>query len=126
MQHWFTWRKAIRGGLIAFGVLALVAGGYTAMRLAGIGPAGTLVASGRLKAKDRMIVADFETRTSDPGLAGSITEAFRIDWASRRWCGSSARRNSPPPWAACSATQPPRSPRRWPARSRPARAPRRW
>ncbi|MBP6670096.1 MAG: serine/threonine protein kinase, partial [Gemmatimonadales bacterium] len=77
MQHWFTWRKAIRGGLIAFGVLALVAGGYTAMRLAGIGPAGTLVASGRLKAKDRMIVADFENRTSDPGLAGSITEAFR-------------------------------------------------
>ncbi len=79
VQHWFTWRKAIRGGLIAFGVLAVVAGGYTVMRLAGIGPAGTLVASGRLKAKDRMIVADFENRTSDPGLAGSITEAFRID-----------------------------------------------
>ena len=46
-----------RGGYLAFG------GGperrvYTAMRLLGIGPVGTLVASGKLSARDKLIVAD--------------------------------------------------------------------
>ena len=49
------------------------------MRLLGIGPVGTLVASGRLSERDRLVVADFDNRTSDASLAGSITEAFRID-----------------------------------------------
>ena len=35
--------------------------------------------SGRLNAKDQLIVAEFENRTTDPGLGSSITEAFRID-----------------------------------------------
>jgi len=74
-----TWQKAIRGGVIAFAGLGIVAVIYTAMRLLGVGPVGTLVASGRLNAADRLIVADFENRTSDPTLASSITEAFRID-----------------------------------------------
>ena len=52
---------------------------YTAMRLLGIGPVGTLVASGRLSERDRLVVADFDNRTPDASLAGSVTEAFRID-----------------------------------------------
>jgi serine/threonine-protein kinase len=75
----FTWRKAIRGGMLAFAGLAVLAIVYTVMRLAGIGPVGTLVASGQLNATDRLLVADFENRTPDSALAGSITEAFRID-----------------------------------------------
>jgi len=75
----FTWKKAIQGGIMAFAALGVIAVIYTAMRLLGIGPVGTLVASGRLSAKDRLLVADFENRTTDPNLAGSITEAFRID-----------------------------------------------
>ncbi len=74
-----TWQKAIRGGVLAFAALGIVAVIYTAMRLLGIGPVGTLVASGQLSEKDRLIVADFENRTTDPGLGSSITEAFRID-----------------------------------------------
>ncbi len=74
-----TWQKAIRGGVLAFAGLGIVAVIYTAMRLLGVGPVGTLVASGRLNAKDRLIVADFENHTTDPGIASSITEAFRID-----------------------------------------------
>jgi len=74
-----TWQKAIRGGVLAFAALGIVAASYTAMRLLGIGPVGTLVASGRLNAKDQLVVADFENRTTDPNLAASITEAFRID-----------------------------------------------
>ncbi len=64
---------------MAFAALGVIAVIYTAMRLLGIGPVGTLVASGRLSEKDRLVVADFENRTADPNLAGSITEAFRID-----------------------------------------------
>ena len=54
---------------------------YTAMRLLGIGPVGTLVASGQLSERDRLIVADFENRTADSSLGTSVSEAFRIDLA---------------------------------------------
>jgi tRNA A-37 threonylcarbamoyl transferase component Bud32/tetratricopeptide (TPR) repeat protein len=77
----FTWRKAIRGGMLAFAGLAVLAIVYTVMRLTGIGPVGTLVAAGRLNEKDQILVADFENRTSDSSLGSSITEAFRIDLA---------------------------------------------
>ena len=79
LHRLFTWKKAIQGGIMAFAALGVIAVIYTAMRLLGIGPVGTLVASGRLSEKDRLVVADFENRTADPNLAGSITEAFRID-----------------------------------------------
>ncbi len=79
VSRWLTWRKAITGGAVAFGGLALVAGGYTAMRLLGIGPVGTLVASGVLKNRDRLILADFENRAADSTLGPSVTEAFRVD-----------------------------------------------
>ncbi len=45
IQALLTWRKAIRGGVIAFATLGVAAVAYTAMRLLGIGPVGTLVAS---------------------------------------------------------------------------------
>jgi tetratricopeptide (TPR) repeat protein len=79
LRRWFTWRKAIQGGILAFASLGVIAVVYTAMRLLGIGPVGTLVASGRLNEKDQLVVADFENRNADSSLAGSITEAFRID-----------------------------------------------
>ena len=81
LHGWLTWRKAIRGGVLAFAALGLAALVYTAMRVLGIGPVGTLVASGRLSERDRLVVADFDNRTSDSSLGQSITEAFRIDLA---------------------------------------------
>ena len=79
LPGWFTWRWAIRGGVLAFALLGVAAVVYTAMRLLGIGPVGTLVASGRLNEKDRLVVADFENRSADSSLGSSVTEAFRID-----------------------------------------------
>jgi tetratricopeptide (TPR) repeat protein len=76
---WVSWRKSIRGGLLAFGALAIIAALYTAMRLLGIGPVGTLVASGALKARDRLLVADFSNHSTDSTLGRSVTEAFRVD-----------------------------------------------
>ena len=81
VQRHITWKKSVRGGYLAFGVLALCAVVYTAMRLLGIGPVGTLVASGKLAARDKLIVADFANHTADSTLSQSVTEAFRIDIA---------------------------------------------
>ena len=75
----FNWRRAIIGGAVAFGVLAAVVGGYMTMRALGIGPVGTLVASGRLREHPRIILADFTDRTGDSTLAAAVTEAFRVD-----------------------------------------------
>lgn len=75
----FTWRKAALGGGLAFAGLALAAGAYTSMRLLGIGPVGTLVASGVLKNREPLVLADFENRAADSTLGPSVTEAFRVD-----------------------------------------------
>ncbi|MGH7656739.1 MAG: protein kinase domain-containing protein, partial [Gemmatimonadales bacterium] len=81
-RGWFTWRRAVMGGVVAFALLGIVAAGYTAMRLMGVGPVGTLVASGVLAREDRLIVAEFQNRSSaDSLLARSVTEALRIDLA---------------------------------------------
>ncbi|MBI4421738.1 MAG: tetratricopeptide repeat protein, partial [Gemmatimonadetes bacterium] len=77
----FTWRKAIIGGGLAFTALAVLTGGYMAMRAFGIGPVGTLVATGAIGERDPLVVADFENRTDDSTLGPSVTEAFRIDLA---------------------------------------------
>ncbi|MGD8727409.1 MAG: protein kinase, partial [Gemmatimonadales bacterium] len=81
LRRLFTWRRAAMGGGVAFGGLALVAAAYMAMRLIGIGPVGTLVATGVLEKRDVLILADFENRTADSSLGTSITEALRIDLA---------------------------------------------
>ncbi len=79
LERHFTWRRALWGGGLAFITLAVAAAGYTAMRLLGIGPVGTLVATGVLKDRDQIIIAEFDNRTPDSTLAPSITEALRID-----------------------------------------------
>ncbi len=73
----FTWRNAILGGVGAFALVGLVAGGYMAMRTLGIGPAGTLVAKGVLDERATILVSDFSS--SDSLLARAATEAMRID-----------------------------------------------
>ena len=81
VHHWFTWRRALLSGAGAFGLLGLGTAVYMAMRLLGIGPVGTLVASGVLAERDRLVLADFENRTRDSTLGPSLTEALRVDLA---------------------------------------------
>ena len=56
-------------------------GVYMAMRALGIGPVGTLVASGALKERQRVILAEFVNRSADSTLGPTLTEAFRVDLA---------------------------------------------
>jgi eukaryotic-like serine/threonine-protein kinase len=84
LAPWLSRRRALIGGGLAFAGLAAVAGIYTAMRLMGIGPVGTLVASGVLKDRERLLLADFENRSQDSTLGQSLTEAFRVDLSQSR------------------------------------------
>ena len=79
--HWLTWRRALVSAGSGFGLLGLVAATHAAMRQLGIGPVGTLVASGVLAQRDRLVLADFENRTRDSTLGPSLTEALRVDLA---------------------------------------------
>jgi tetratricopeptide (TPR) repeat protein len=84
LHGWLTWRKAVTGGVLAFAGLGVAAGLYMAMRVLGIGPVGTLVASGVLAERDRLVLADVENRTADSTLGPSLTEALRVDLAQSR------------------------------------------
>ncbi|MGH7579997.1 MAG: protein kinase domain-containing protein [Gemmatimonadales bacterium] len=79
LAPWASWRRALIGGGLAFAGLGILAAGYTAMRLFGIGPVGTLVASGVLEQREQLILADFENRSTDSALGQALTEAFRVD-----------------------------------------------
>ncbi|HEV8150875.1 MAG TPA: protein kinase [Gemmatimonadales bacterium] len=76
-----TWRKTLAGGGLAFAGLVVGAGAFMALRVAGVGPFATLLSAGVINARDPLVVADFENRTSDSTLAQSVTEALRIDLA---------------------------------------------
>ncbi len=79
MRALFTWRRALMGGGVAFAVLALLAGSFMTLRALGVGPFGTLLTSGKLASRARILVADFTNRSTDASLGRSLTEAFRID-----------------------------------------------
>src|SRR6185436_17980436 len=74
-----TWQRALAGGGLAFAGLIAGTGAFMALRVAGVGPFATLLSAGVIKARDPLVLADFENRTSDSTLAQSITEALRID-----------------------------------------------
>ncbi len=80
----FTWRRAFIGGGLALGTMVLLASGYAVSRALGVGPAGTLLSSGRLKDTDRIVLATFANRTSDSTLAASVIEALRVDLGQSR------------------------------------------
>jgi tetratricopeptide (TPR) repeat protein len=74
-----TWKKSLLGGGLAFGALALLAGGYMTMRVFGVGSVGTLMATGALESRSPLVLADFANRTADSTLGPSVTDAFRVD-----------------------------------------------
>ena len=79
VQRFLTWRKAILGGGLAFGALTVIVVAYSLMRVFGIGSVGTLQAKGLLKERQPILLAEFESRSSDTTLGPTLTEAFRVD-----------------------------------------------
>jgi tetratricopeptide (TPR) repeat protein len=79
VHRWLRWRKATHGSLILFAGLGVVTTGYMGLRSMGIGPMGTVMSKGVLEEQDRILVVDFENRTSDSTLSATLTDALRID-----------------------------------------------
>lgn len=81
-RHHFilTWPRAIAGGIFAFLLLGVTAAGYVGMRNAGIGPFGSLVASGALNDQERVLVADFTGAGLDTMFTQAVSQAFRVSF----------------------------------------------
>ncbi len=76
--QWLTLKKAQWGGVYSISGLVLLTVAFMAMRTLGIGPFGSLQASGALHANAKILVSDFQNATNEDGLAGSVTELLRI------------------------------------------------
>ena len=72
-----SWKRTVRGGILAFSAFVLIIGGFMVMRAMGIGPAGSLLAAGRIAAREPVLVADFSVKQGDSTLAGVVSEALR-------------------------------------------------
>lgn len=76
---WVSWRKTTIGGVVAMSAFALLIIAFMASRALGIGPAASLLASGKLTGKERLLVTDFRASGADSSLGGIVTEAVRTD-----------------------------------------------
>jgi tetratricopeptide (TPR) repeat protein len=72
-----SWRRTARGGVYAMSGFVLLVTGFMSFRALGIGPWGSLLASGSLAANSRIVVADFAAAPQDSSLAPIVTEAVR-------------------------------------------------
>jgi tetratricopeptide (TPR) repeat protein len=76
-----SWRRTVRGGVFAFSAFVLLVAGFMLLRALGIGPAGSLLASGRISAREPLLITDFTVRQGDSTLAGVVSEAVRASLA---------------------------------------------
>jgi len=76
-----SWRRTALGGVAAVGALIVLTGAWMVMRAFGIGPAASLISSGKLDAQERVILAEFKSPATDSLLGPTVTEAFRTDLA---------------------------------------------
>jgi sulfocyanin len=63
------------GGVPTGGSFALLVAGYVALRAPGVGPAGSLLASGKLGKAERVFATDFRAGGADSSFASVLAEA---------------------------------------------------
>lgn len=79
VSPWVSWRSTTIGGVAAMAVFALFVFGFMILRALGIGPAGSLLAAGELRERERLLIADFRVGGTDTSLGSIATEAIRTD-----------------------------------------------
>ena len=79
-----SWRRTTLGGVVALVLFALSVSGFMILRAMGIGPAGSLIAAGKLSDREPLLVADFETTASDSALSRVLAEAMRTNLGESR------------------------------------------
>ena len=77
-----SWKRAWAGGVAALSAFALVVAGFMILRALGLGPAGSLLAAGKLNDRERIIVAEFQS--PDTSLTTLVTEAVRTNLGQSR------------------------------------------
>jgi eukaryotic-like serine/threonine-protein kinase len=80
---WVNWRRTTMGGIATLTLFILLVAAYMISRALGVGPAASLMASGVLGEREKLLVADFKS-SSDTSLGPVVTEAFRSDLARSR------------------------------------------
>jgi tetratricopeptide (TPR) repeat protein len=80
-----SWYRTARGGMYAMGTFIVLIAAFMAMRALGIGPFGSLFATGRLNQRDPILFTDFRTTNTDSSLGRVVSDAVRAGLA-----GSSA------------------------------------
>ncbi len=76
---WVSWRRTTIGGVAAVGGFVLIVLGFMTLRALGIGPAGSLLASGRIANREPLLITDFRAPAADSSLGSVVTEAVRTD-----------------------------------------------
>ena len=79
-----SWKRTMRGGIIAVSVFAAVVALYMLLRMLGVGPAGSLFAAGKLAPSDKVLVAAFDAAGADTSLGSTIAEAVRTNLSQSR------------------------------------------
>ncbi len=72
-----SWRKTARGGVYAMVAFVVLVAAFMTLRAFGIGPWGSLLAAGSLKADSRVVLADITSAPEDSSLAPIVGEAIR-------------------------------------------------
>jgi len=73
-----TWSRAARWGSMAVGGFAIAVIAIMVLRVFGVGPAASLLAAGKMRGSERLIVVDFNAG-KDSSLSHVVTEAVRTD-----------------------------------------------
>ena len=74
-----SWRRTVRGGVLAVSGFALLVAAYMILRVLGIGPGASLLAAGKLSSNDKVLVAAFDAPGADSSLGSTIAEAVRTN-----------------------------------------------
>ncbi|MFI5230221.1 MAG: protein kinase [Gemmatimonadales bacterium] len=74
-----TWRRSLNLIARIVGGFALIVAALMGLRPYGIGPLKSLVGSGKLRDRDKILVADFASTGSDTTLGAVVSEAVRAD-----------------------------------------------
>ena len=80
-----SWKRTTRGGHRSRSACSRCSSPASwCMRALGIGPAGSLLASGKLSASDKVLVAAFDAPAADSSLGSTIAEAVRTNLSQSR------------------------------------------
>jgi len=79
-----SWRRTTRGGLYAVGAFVALIIAFMVMRALGVGPVGSLFASGKLNQRDVVLVSDFGVSRADSSVGSVVAEGVRANLAESR------------------------------------------